>query len=121
MRFHGRKPFIRCLVHVANLICDDILKELNSSTAREAKALLDDLDKRRVKNVLSLPGRGVLAKIRLINIWILRSTLRGQAWEALSPRVAAREPKYDYSTRSNGGYDMADMACDLRDEYTLIC
>ena len=121
MRFHGRKSFIRCLAHVTNLICDDILKELKSSTAREAKALLDDLDKRRVKNIPLLPGRGVLAKIRLINIWILRSTLRGQAWDALSPRAAAREPKYDCGTRWNGGYDMADMACDLRDEYTLIC
>jgi hypothetical protein len=57
MRFHGRKTFIRCLAHVINLICDDILKELKSSTAKEAKALLDDLDKDRVKNIPSLPGR----------------------------------------------------------------
>jgi hypothetical protein len=40
MRFHGRKSFIRCLAHVTNLICDDILKELKSSTAREAKLSL---------------------------------------------------------------------------------
>ena len=121
MWFRGRKSFIRYLAHVTSLICDDILKELKSSTAKEAKALLDDLDKKRLKNIPSLPGRVVLAKIRLIKIWILWSTLHGQAWDAVSPLAAAREPKYDCGTRWNSGYDIADMACDLGDEYTLFC
>jgi hypothetical protein len=46
MRFHGRKSFIRCLAHITNLICDDILKELKSSTGKEAKALLDNLTRK---------------------------------------------------------------------------
>ena len=42
-------------------------------------------------------------------------------WDTVSPRAATREPKYDYGTRQNAGYNIADIAFDLNDEYTLFC
>ncbi len=41
MRFHGRASFIRCLAHIINLICKDILTQLGMGSVKEAKATLD--------------------------------------------------------------------------------
>ena len=42
MRFHGRQSFIRCLPHVINLVCKEILAHLGAGSAKEAKATLDE-------------------------------------------------------------------------------
>ncbi|KAI2854479.1 hypothetical protein CBS13152_11463 [Aspergillus niger] len=43
MRFRGRQSFIPCLAHILNLICRDVLASLRAGSAREAKAILDDM------------------------------------------------------------------------------
>lgn len=43
MRFHGRSSFIRCLAHIINLICKDILSHFSAGSVREAKATLDQI------------------------------------------------------------------------------
>lgn len=43
MRFRGRPSFIPCLAHILNLICKDVLASLRAGSAREAKAILDDM------------------------------------------------------------------------------
>ena len=53
MRFHGRDSFVRCLAHVINLICSDVLKDLKAGTAKEAKKLMDDWEKRYNSNEYS--------------------------------------------------------------------
>jgi hypothetical protein len=42
MRFHGRQSFIRCLAHVINLVCKEVLANLGAGSAKEAKATLDE-------------------------------------------------------------------------------
>jgi hypothetical protein len=41
IRFHFRRSWIRCLAHIVSLICDDVLNDLKSGTAKEAKKALD--------------------------------------------------------------------------------
>lgn len=92
MRFHGRDSFVRCLAHVINLICSDVLRDLKAGTAKEAKKLMDDWETRYNSNEYYIPldnTRSSVAKVRLINLWILRSNQREQAWSKL-PRVANR-------------------------------
>lgn len=81
MRFHGRPSFIRCLAHVINLICKDILTHFGAGSAREAKATLDHINV--AKNQLptdfgtNLPrDKNAVVKIRLLVLWIARSPQR---------------------------------------------
>ena len=41
MRFYRKSSFIRCLAHIINLICKDVLDNLKAGTAVKAKRLLD--------------------------------------------------------------------------------
>ena len=47
MRFHGRPSFIRCLAHVINLICKDILARFGAGSTKEAKTILDQVSTTR--------------------------------------------------------------------------
>ena len=127
MRFHGKASFVRCLAHITNLICDNILKDLKSRTAEEAKALLDYQDKKhKDKNYNLTPshlpstGKGAVAKIRLLNLWILCNDQRLQDW-AKYPRCVHRKPRYNVKTRWNSAYNMIQQALDLQQEYTEFC
>ncbi len=42
MRFYERPSWIRCLAYINALLCDSVLKDLNSSSIKEAKKKLDD-------------------------------------------------------------------------------
>jgi len=123
MRFHGRDSFVRCLAHVINLICSDVLRDLKDGTAKEAKKLMDDWEKRYNSNEYHIPldnSRSSVAKVRLINLWILRSNQREQAWSKL-PRAANRRPIYDCDTRWNSCYDMIMQFLELLPEYLEFC
>ena len=81
MRFHGKESWIRCFAHVISLICGDVLTDLKASTAKAAKKLLDDWDKEFNNNHYIIPmdeSRSSIAKVRLLNIWILQSPGREQ-------------------------------------------
>jgi hypothetical protein len=41
IRFHGKLSFIRCLAHVINLICKDVLSSLKAGSVIKAKKALD--------------------------------------------------------------------------------
>ena len=116
MRFHGRKSFIRCLAHVINLICKEILTTLGSGSAREAKATLDELALDEAQ-FLSNPGeaKSAIVKIRLLVLWIARSPQRRQEWKVFSP---AKQISYDVDNRWNSTYNMVTDAIRLRRELT---
>lgn len=119
MHFHGKDSWIRCLAHVIALICGDVLGGLKAGTAKEAKKLLDNWDKDFSDRNYIIPmdeSRSCIAKIRLLNLWILRSSQREQAW-ALMPRTRNRRPIYDVDTRWNSLYDMIVQYIDLLAEY----
>ncbi|XP_044718811.1 uncharacterized protein HRG_07376 [Hirsutella rhossiliensis] len=103
MRFHGRKSWIRCLAHITSLICEGVLQDLKAGTAKEAKKMLDN--------------RSGIAKIRLLNLWMLRSGSREQDFKSM-PRTHYRKPTYDVDTRWNSAYDMIDQFLELEAEYT---
>ncbi len=74
MRFHGRKSFIRCLAHIINLICKDVLATLKAGSAKEAKAILDELAAQKDHSFTSTHStKGAIAKLRLLVLWITRS------------------------------------------------
>jgi hypothetical protein len=56
MRFHGRESWIRCLAHVINLICDDILTKQKAGTAKEAKKLMEAWERQFNGNNYQIPG-----------------------------------------------------------------
>ncbi|OAQ58956.1 hypothetical protein VFPPC_11895 [Pochonia chlamydosporia 170] len=120
MRFHGRKSWIRCLAHITSLICDGVLQDLKAGTAKEAKKMLDKWDEENESNNYTIPGdssRSAIAKIRLLNLWMLRSGPREQDFKSM-PRTHYRKPTYDVDTRWNSTYDMIDQFLEFEAEYT---
>lgn len=59
MRFCSKQHRIRCIAHVLNLIVGQILSNLKTGTAKEAR----DFDKTTVKSISPLNG---VVKIRLL-------------------------------------------------------
>jgi hypothetical protein len=119
MRFHGKESWIRCFAHVISLICGDVLTDLKASTAKAAKKLLDDWDKEFNNNHYIIPmdeSRSSIAKVRLLNLWILRSPGREQDWSSM-PKTSNRRPIYDVDTRWNSMYDMVQQFLELLPEY----
>jgi hypothetical protein len=119
MRFHGRKSWIRCLAHITSLICESVLQDLKAGTAKEAKKMLDKWDEENNGNNYTIPGdssRSAIAKIRLLNLWMLRSGSREQDFKSM-PRTHYRKPTYDVDTRWNSAYDMIDQFLELEAEY----
>jgi hypothetical protein len=122
MQFHGRFSWIRCFAHVVALVCKDILTYFKAGTAKEAKKLLDSWDREFKHNGYEIPldpSRSSIAKIRLLNLWILRSSEREQDWR-LMPKTVKRRPIYDVDTRWNSAYDMVQQFLDLLPEYTAF-
>ena len=99
MRYQGRKSFIRCLAHVINLICKEILASLGSGSAREAQAVLDELTLHEAQSFSNNGGgKSAIEKIRLLVLWISRSPQRRQEWKTFSP---AKQISYDVDNRWN--------------------
>jgi hypothetical protein len=123
MRFHGKLSFIRCLAHVINLICKDVLSSLKAGSAIEAKMALDSWEKTFKSADYVIPkdtSRSAIAKVRFLNLWILRSSQREEDWAKL-PRALNRKPIYDVDTRWNSAYDMIVQYLELEAEYTDFC
>jgi hypothetical protein len=119
MRFHGRSSWVRCLAHINGLIVSDVMKDLKTGTAAEAKRLLDALDEIHKSSTYTIPfdaSRSGPAKIRLINLWALRSAPREQDFKSM-PRTKNRRPIYDVDTRWNSGHDMMEQYIELTPEY----
>jgi hypothetical protein len=77
MRFRGRQSFIPCIIYILNLIYKDVLASLRAGSAREAKAILDDMAIHTSLAFNCLHGtKGVIMKIRLLALWIARSPQR---------------------------------------------
>jgi hypothetical protein len=111
MQFQGEKSRIQCFAHVLNLICKDILSRLQSSNCKEAKELLDAAKKRTKIDGSNSAATGVIAKLRLIILWVAQSPQRIQAWHKLSAKMC----KYDVDTQWNSTFDMLIDAFDLRE------
>jgi hypothetical protein len=107
---------------VVALVCKDILTHFKAGTVKEAKKLLHSWDKefKHSKYKIPLdPSRSSIAKIRLLNLWILRSSEREQD-RKLTPKAVKRRPIYDVDTRWNSTYDMIQQFLDLLPEYTAF-
>ena len=82
IRFRGDASRIWCFAHVLNLIVKAILKELGSSTYKQATEYLDRAAEAIVnksRSRLQLPGaQGVVTKLRIIVLWIIWSPYRIQ-------------------------------------------
>jgi len=80
MRFRGKQHRIRCIAHVLNLIVGQILSALRTGTAKEAR----DFDKTKVKSMGPLNG---VVKIRLLVLWICKSTQRQKFWNNMTAKT----------------------------------
>ncbi|KAJ5848339.1 hypothetical protein N7455_012296 [Penicillium solitum] len=69
MRFRGRPSFIPCLAYILNLICKDVLASLRAGSAREVKAILDDMAIHTSPAFNSIHStKGAIIKIRLLTL-----------------------------------------------------
>ncbi len=119
MRFHGRRSWIRCLAHIVSLICIDVLKDLKSGSAKEANKALDSWEEQYKSNSYVIPydgGCSTVVKVRLLNLWMLRSSSQEQEWKEM-PKAANRRPIYDVDTRWNSALDMIEQFLELEEEY----
>ena len=122
MHFYGRPSQICYLAHVIALIAGDVLNDLKAGSAKEAKKALDSQDaeaKGAQYNVPDDGGRSAIAKVRLLNLWILRGSQREQDWNSM-PKTLKRRPIYDVDTRWNSAYDMIAQFLELEVEYTAF-
>ena len=95
------------------------MKDLKTGTASEAKKLLDSMDEEYKTSSYTMPfdaSRSGPAKIRLINLWALRSAPREQDFKSM-PRTKNRRPIYDVDTRWNSAHDMMEQFIELEPEY----
>jgi hypothetical protein len=116
MRFRGRRSFIRCLAHIINLICKEVLVTLGAGSARETKATLDELAVQKSRSFSNtLGGKSAIIKIRLLVLWVARSPQRRQEWKVFSP---TKQVSYDVDNRWNSTYNMVADAIRLRKELT---
>ncbi|KAJ5593543.1 hypothetical protein N7537_010447 [Penicillium hordei] len=92
IRFRSRESFIHCLTHMLNLICKDVLASLRAGSAREVKAILDDMAIRTSLEFNSLhSAKGAIMKIRLLTLWIARSPQRRQDWKENSTYIMIQD------------------------------
>lgn len=73
MRFQGEASKINCLAHVDNLIVKAILKELGSSTYKDAVAFLDRVQDRGWKEITLPMALGDIAVLRIVVLWLNQS------------------------------------------------
>ena len=123
MRFRGAASRTRCFAHILNLIVKAILQELGSSTHKQAVEYLDRASiaiANRERSRLQLPGaQGVIAKLRIIVLWIHRSAERIQHWN--TRENAPRLPRYDIDIRWNFTLRMIDDSFDCRPAINDTC
>jgi hypothetical protein len=76
MRFKGGESQICCFAHILNLVVKAILKDLGSSTHKATSELLDrafdNIAKKKWVKIFVLGATGVIAKLRIIVLWIGR-------------------------------------------------
>jgi hypothetical protein len=90
------------------------LASLKAGSAREAKAILDDMAIHTSPAFNSLHStKGAIMKIRLLTLWIARSPQRRQDWKEISP---SKQVSYDVDTRWNSTYIMIQDALRLQTE-----
>jgi hypothetical protein len=114
MRFKGEASQIRCFAHILNLVVKVILKDLGSSTYKDASDLLDRATEHLAKKrwlKITIPGAtGVIAKLRIVVLWIGRSAQRQQDWD----RRSKKQINYDVDTRWNSTLRMIQDALNSR-------
>jgi hypothetical protein len=114
MRFKDEASQIRCFAHILNLVVKAILKDLGSSTHKDASDLLDRVTEHLAKKrwlKITIPGvTGVIAKLRIVVLWIGRSAQRQQDWD----RRSKKQINYDVDTRWNSTLRMIQDALNYR-------
>lgn len=119
MQFHGRASWIRCFAHVIALVCGDILTCINAGSGKDARKFFKKHNENLGDNNWKIPGdesRSSMAKVRFLNLWILRSPQREQLWKTMGKTIN-RRPIYDVDSRWNSAYDMLKQFLELLPEY----
>ena len=97
MRFQGEGSLIDCLAHINNLVVKAILKDLGSSTHKDATAFLDRVHEGGWDKVTLPLAAGDIHRLRIVILWMNRSPQRIQHWLSLEG-VTSKIP-YDVDTR----------------------
>lgn len=108
MRFKGEQSHIRCFAHILNLIVKDILRDIGSSTHKNAVERLSQAAAGKWKQIDAPLGSGAIAILRLIVLWSRRSSSRKLEWKS-RPNVTRYIPD-DVDNRWNYTYHMIEVA-----------
>jgi len=87
-----------------------VLKDLKSGSAKEANKALDSWEEQYKSNSYVIPydgGCSTVVKVRLLNLWMLRSSSQEQEWKEM-PKAANRRPIYDVDTCWNSALDIIE-------------
>ena len=81
--------------------------------------MLNKWEEENKSNNYTIPGdssRSIITKIRLLNLWILRSGPREQDFKSI-PYTHYRKLTYDIDTRWNSAYNIINQFLELEAEY----
>ncbi len=116
MRFNGITGQIQCFVYILNLVYKAILKSLGSSTYKDASDFLDRAEKNKQDKITLPLATGDITVLRVIVLWISRSSQRLQEWDDRAPKRVL----YDVDSRQNYSLRMIEYAFDCRAALTDI-
>lgn len=118
MFFKGNESFIRCLAHVLNLIAKSMLKVLKAGSHKEAKRIIKQMrDDNRDTFQFDETPQSVIARLRLIVLWILASEQRIDKYM----EKASVSLDYDVDTRWNALLKMLEIAIRDRNAINRMC
>jgi hypothetical protein len=106
IRFEGQDSQIRCIAHVLNLICSDILTSLKAGDKKSAQEACSALQAHQPLD----PELGALARLRIIVMYIERHPQRRQRWRSECRLLGVSEKviPYDVSNRWNSTFRMLE-------------
>ncbi|EED22676.1 hypothetical protein TSTA_061640 [Talaromyces stipitatus ATCC 10500] len=116
--FRGDESFVRCLVHVLNLIAKSMLKIFKVGSYQEAKRVIKQMsiDKRETFQTEEIP-QSAISRLRLIVMWILASDQRVNKYM----EYASVALDYNVDTQWNALLKMLEIAIRERSAINCMC
>lgn len=111
INFHHKKNHVRCLAHIMNLTCQEILKNIKAGEAQDENDILKEISEKSV-------DLSVIPRLRKLIVKIRSSPQRRERFARqcnLYPNINSPNLLLDVKTRWNSTYLMLERALTLQE------